>query len=214
MSARAGPDASTTDRAARSGDDPRVTTSQILFLTGVLCGVFFAGVCLYSQRIYGTFGRRWWTVPGWLLVGSVAFGALAFFIDSGVAEKTLFEDEVPGSTAVVPAVLEWDIPVEHPGAVHELGVYPNADRDADTPADVHVQLVDPVGRVLIDQAETLEPRCDSDHFCDWDGYDAEFTPATGGDLRLTVTVLTPDVPTVHVRVGDEQKTDGHRISGY
>jgi hypothetical protein len=35
-----------------------------------------------------------------------------------------------------------------------------------------------------------------------------------GNLQLTVTVLTPDVPTVHVRMGDEEKTDGQRIPGY
>jgi hypothetical protein len=192
-----------------------VTTSQILFLTGLLCGAFFAGVAVYAQARQGApFGRRYWTVPAWLLLGGVAFGAAAFLLDSGVAEKTLFEAEVPGSTDATPAVLEWDIPVEHPGALHELGVYPNSDRDVDAPADVRVQLVDPVGRVLIDRTEALQPRCDTNHFCDWDGYSAEFTPAAGGDLRLTVTVLTPDVPTVHVRVGDEQKTDGHRIPGY
>jgi hypothetical protein len=200
-----------------------VTTSQILFLTGLLCGVLFAGCAVYEQQRRGApLGRRYWTVPTWILLGGAAFGAAAFLLDSGVAEKTLFEAEVPGSEASVPAVLQWDIPVEHPGALHELGVYPSSDRDVDAPADVHVQLVDPVGRVLIDRTEALEPRCDSNHFCDWDGYSAEFTPAAGsdclpaacGDLRLTVTVLTPDVPTVHVRVGDEQKSDGHRIPGY
>jgi hypothetical protein len=201
-------------RRVGSGDALPVTTSQILFLTGLLCGVFFAGVCLWAQRTHGSFGRRWWTVPGWILLGGAAFGAAAFLIDSGVAEKTLFEAEVPGSTVAVPAVLEWEIPVEHPGALHELGVYPNSDRDVDTPAAVHVQLADPVGRVLIDRTEELEPRCDDSHICDWDGYSSEFRPGAGGDLRLTVTVLTPDVPTVHVRVGDEEKTDGRRIPGY
>lgn len=190
-----------------------MTTSQILFLTGVLCGVLFAVVCLHAQRTHGPFGRRWWSVPAWLLVGCTAFGAMAFLIDSGVAERTLFEAEVPGTAATAPAVLEWDIAVEHPGARHALGVYPDADRNVHTPADVRVQLVDAVGRVLIDRTEVLEPRCD-DYGCDWDGYDDEFFPAVGGDLRLTVTVLTPDVPTVHVRVGDDDKTDGHRIPGY
>jgi hypothetical protein len=201
-------------RPARSGDDPAVTTSQILFLTGVLCGVFFAGVAVYAQVRQGApFGRRYRTVPSWLLLGGAAFGAAAFLLDSGVAEQTLFEAEVPVAAAP-PAVLEWDIPVEHPGAGHELGVYPNSDRDVDAPADVRVQLVDDLGRVLIDRTAELQPRCDTNGFCDWDGYSAAFTPAAGGDLRLTVTVLTPDVPTLHVRVGDEQKTDGHRIPGY
>jgi len=39
-------------------------------------------------------------------------------------------------------------------------------------------------------------------------------PPADGELRLTVTLLTPDVPTVHVWLGDEEKTDGQRIPGY
>ena len=193
-----------------------MTTSQILFLTGLLCGVFFAGVALYGQwKLRTSFGRRYWTVPTWLLLGGVAFGAMAFLIDSGVAEKTLFEAEVAGSAAAVPAVLAWDVRVEHPGALHELGVYPNSNANVETPADVRVQLVDPVGRVLLDEQRTLEPRCDGkDWDCTWDSYSAEFTPEAGGEMRLTITLLTPDVPTVHVWLGDEEKTDGQRIPGY
>ena len=111
-------------------------------------------------------------------------------------------------------MLEWEIPVEHPGAGHSLGVYPNSDRNVDTPADVRVQLVDELGRVLVDDERTLEPRCEDDWNCNWDGYSRDFTPPTGGELRLTVTVLTPDVPTVHVWLGDDEKTDGQRIPGY
>ena len=70
--------------------------------------------------------------------------------------------------------------------------------------------------MLVDDERTpLEPRCDDKSWnCTWDSYSRGFTPATGGDLRLTVTLLTPDVPTVHVWVGDEEKTDGQRIPGY
>ena len=140
---------------------------------------------------------------------------MAYLLDSGVAEKTLFEAEVPGSGAAVPSVLEWEIPVEHPGAGHVLGVYLNSDRNVETPADVRVQLSDAVGRVLIDDERTLEPRCSDDRWnCTWNSYSREFTPPMGGELRLTVTLLTADVPTVHVRVGDEEKTDGQRIPGY
>lgn len=31
---------------------------------------------------------------------------------------------------------------------------------------------------------------------------------------MVVTVLTPDVPVLHVYVGDPEKTDGERIPGY
>ena len=102
--------------------------------------------------------------------------------------------EVPGSGVAVPSVLEWEIPVEHPGAGHELGVYLNSDRNVETPADVRVQLGDSLGRVLIDDERTLEPRCDGKSWdCTWDGYSREFTPPADGELRLTVTLLTPDV---------------------
>lgn len=193
-----------------------MTTSQILFLTGVLCGVLFAACAVIPQLRGGTPLRRvQWTLPAVILGFCTAFGGLAFLIDSGVAERTLFEVEVPGSQAVVPEMMEWDVAVEHPGALHELGVYLNSEANVDTPADLRVQLVDPVGRVLLDDERTLEPRCEGrDWNCDWDSYTAEFTPPVHGDMRLTVTLLTPDVPTLHVRVGDEDKTDGRRIPGY
>ncbi len=193
-----------------------MTTSQILFLTGVLFGAFFAALVVWVQ-VRGE--ARWrdvsWGLPVGLLAFGTAFGGMAFLIDSGVAEKTLFEAEVPGSAARVPAVLRWEVPVEHPGAAHELGVYPNSDADVERPADVRVQLVDALGRVLVDDERTLAPRCDGKSWnCTWDSYRTEFTPPVGGDLRLTVTLLTPDVPTVHVWMGDEQKTDGRRLPGY
>jgi hypothetical protein len=193
-----------------------VTTSQILFLTGVLCGAFFAALTVAVQ-VRGP-GRwrdvSWKAVAGFLAFGT-AFGGLSFLIDSGVAEETLFEAKVPGSGPSTPAVLQWEIPVEHPGALHELGVYPGADHNVETPADVRVQLVDPLGRVLLDEERTLEPRCDGKGWdCTWDSYSAEFVPPVDGEMQLTVTLLTPDVPTVHVRMGDEEKTDGQRIPGY
>jgi hypothetical protein len=193
-----------------------VTTSQILFLTGLLCGAFFAALAVGAQAL-GPGGWREvrWGLPVGLLAFGAAFGGLAFLLDSGVAEKTLFEVEVPGSASDVPAVLRWEVPVEHPGATHELGVYPNSDGNVDTPADLRVQLVDPLGRVLLDEERTLEPRCDGKSWdCTWDSYSAEFTPPSPGSLRLTVTLLTPDVPAVHVWMGDEQKTDGRRLPGY
>ena len=164
-------------------------------------------------------GGRWRDVRWWLPAGILAFGAvfggMAFLLDSGVAGKTLFEAEVPGSGAAVPSVLAWEIPVEHPGAGHELGVYLNSDRNVETAADVRVQLGDSLGRVLIDDERTLEPRCDGKSWdCTWDSYSVEFTPPVDGTLQLTVTLLTPDVPTVHVWLGDEEKTDGQRIPGY
>ena len=203
-------------RSPPASDDRAVTTSLILFLTAVACGVLFAGCAVVAERRSGTPWRRvHWSLTAVIMGFCTAFGGMGFLIDSGVAGETLFEAEVPGSQEVVPEVLEWNIPVEHPGAMHRLGVYPKSDGNVDTPADVRVELVDPLGRVLIDDELTLEPYCGGKGWnCTWDSYSAEFAPPLQGDLRLTVTLLTPDVPTVHVRMADEDKTDGERIPGY
>lgn len=195
-----------------------MTTSQILFLTGVLCGVLFAGCAVHAQRQRGApLARRFWTVPAWILVSGTAFGALFFVLDSGVAEKTLYETEVTGSGADTPSVVRFEVPVEHPGAVHELLVDPRNDGvDVHDPVDVAVRVTDPSGQVLVDEREMLDARCEDgtgDH-CTWDSWSTDITPAAAGSYALTVTLRTPDVPVVHVWVGDDEKTDGHRIDDY
>jgi hypothetical protein len=111
--------------------------------------------------------------------------------------------------------LRFDVAVEHPGARHDLLVAPKSESDVDSPAQVRVQLLDPGGQPLIEESRTLEPRCaDTPAVCTWDSYGAEFTPFTPGVHRLVVTLDTPDVPVLHVRVGDDQKTDGVRAPGY
>jgi hypothetical protein len=85
----------------------------------------------------------------------------------------------------------------------------------DNSAQVRVQLLDPGGQPLLEEPRTLEPRCeDTPAVCTWDSYSAEFTPFAPGVHRLVVALDTPDVPVLHVRVGDEQKTDGVRPPGY
>jgi hypothetical protein len=83
---------------------------------------------------------------------------------------------------------------------------------------VAVRLTDPAGAVMVDERRTLDTRDDSTsptvtHRV-WDDWDREITPTQAGDYLLTVTVLSPHVPQVHVWVGDDEKTDGHRIAGY
>ena len=197
-----------------------MTTSQILFLTGVLCGVLFAGCAVVGQLRQGEpFAQSYWTVPVWAFVLCTGFGGLAFLLDSGVAEKTLFEAQVDGTGDAAPAVLTFTVPVEHPGARHSFDVNPRDDEGSvDDPIDVAVRLTDPSGAVLVDERQHLDTRDDStssgiSHRV-WDSWDRDITPATAGDHVLTVTVLSPGVPEVHVWVGDEQKTDGHRIDGY
>ena len=198
-----------------------MTTSQILFLTGLLCGVLFAGCAVYHQ--VANMRLPWravhWGVPAGCLVFGAAFGGMAYFLDSGVAEKTLFEAQVSGTGDVAPSVLTFTVPVEHPGVRHAFDVNPRDDGGSvDDPIDVAVRLTDPSGAVVVDERETLEPRDDSTssgitHLV-WDSWDGEVTPTQAGDYLLTVTVLSPHVPEVHVWVGDDEKTDGHRIDGY
>ena len=193
-----------------------MSTSTLLFLVAAACGVLFGGLAVYQQMRDGVPLRAVrWTVPVVFLVFCCAFGGLAYLLDSGVAGKTLYEIDAEGSAATVPAAIEFDFTVEHPGALHDLLVDPKSESEVEAPADVQVQLVDPGGQVLIDESRTLEPRCDPEPaLCTWDSYSAEFTPAVAGGHRLIVTLLTPDVPVLHVRVGDEQKTDGVRAPGY
>jgi hypothetical protein len=66
--------------------------------------------------------------------------------------------------------------------------------------------------VLLDRTETLVPRCDD--FCEWDALSASYTPTAPGGVTMIVTVNTPDVPELHIYVGDPEKTDGKRIPGY
>jgi hypothetical protein len=154
-----------------------------------------------------------------LAVGLVVFVVGAFAINGGVADRTLFEAQVDGTGDTAPAVLTFTVPVEHPGARHEFDVNPRDDGGSvDDPIDVGVRLVDPAGVVLVDEQCTLDPRDDSSSSSVshrvWDSWDRELTPTRTGDHLLTVTLHSPHVPQVHVWVGDEQKTDGHRIPGY
>ena len=193
-----------------------MSTSTILFLSAAGCGLLFGVLAVYAQVREGiALGAVRWTAPVVLWVGCTAFGGLAYLIDSGLAATTLYEIDADGSGPDVPEAIAFDIPVEHPGALHDVLVAPKTDGEVTVPAQVRVQLRDPAGQLLVDESRTLEPRCeDPPTLCTWDGYSAEFTPATAGTHELIVTLDTPDVPVLHVRVGDEDKTDGQRAPGY
>jgi hypothetical protein len=154
-------------------------------------------------------------------------GALGFCALLGVGgyslpngeEETLFEvvaEGSPGARAGDPApVREFDVLVEHPGVEHTMTV----DLPRESPGgsfhsgELHVRLDDPAGRPLAEQYGHLGVDCHS-RGCDRDSLGLVFTPATAGPHRLVLTVLTPDVPLVHVHIGDPEKTDGVRAPGY
>jgi hypothetical protein len=199
-----------------------VSTSVLLLVVLVGCGVGFAALAVYAQA-RGPGGLRdvSWGVPIGILVVCGLFGVGAYRLDSGIARTTLFEVDAQGSLGVPVGasapVREYDVLVEHPGVEHELFVSPtlgDSGGEADGAVELHVQLVDPAGRVLVDQPLLLEPECRRTSGCGWQDWTAPFTPTTAAAHRLAVTVVTVDVPAVHLLVTDPEKTDGERAPGY
>jgi hypothetical protein len=191
-----------------------VDTSLLLFVVAAGCGLLFAVLAVYAQAgRSGLRGVRWRT-PAVILVLCAAFGCLAFVLDSGNAATTLYEIDAQGPGDAVPDATEYDFVVEHPGAVHDLLVDPRG-APVDHPLDVRVELRDPNGAVALDEAQTLDPRCDQSTVgCTWDSWSRTFVPPVAGPYRMVVTIGARGVDDVHVRVGDPQKTDGHRAPGY
>jgi hypothetical protein len=151
-----------------------------------------------------------------ILVCCCAFGGLAYLLDSGVARTTLYEIDAEGSAAEVPASIEFDVAVEHPGARHDLLVAPKRESDVDSPAPVRGAAArsrrSAAARGVEDARAALRGHPRGVHLGQLQR--AEFTPVAPGVHRLIVTLDTPDVPVLHVRIGDEQKTDGVRAPGY
>ena len=188
-------------------------TSTILFLSALGCGVLFAGCAVLAQSADKTVALwKRWALPAGILAFCTAFGALAYLIDDSNADTTLYEIEAEGSGDEVPVAIRFDIPVEHAGAEHQLLVAPLSEASVTEPAQLQVRVTDPTGAVLLDRPVTLDLRCEE--FCEWDALTERFTPTALGGLTMDVTVLTPDVPVLHVWVGDPLKTDGERAPGY
>jgi hypothetical protein len=199
-----------------------VSTGVLLLCTGIGCGVVLAALAAYGIVREGTARRlRKWVTPLGVLLFGVLVGAGALWIDGGAARTTLFEVDAEGSLGVRPTdpaapVRVFDLPVEHAGVEHELLVDPitvDALDEAEHPVALHVRLDDPQGRPLVDEQLRFDEACDRSG-CGWRGWTADFTPSTAEVHRLTMVVLTVDVPAVHVRVQDPEKTDGVRAPGY
>ncbi|MCO1657000.1 hypothetical protein [Pseudonocardia humida] len=190
-------------------------TSTIIFLSAFGCGLLFAGCAVLGQWAQkGVPLWKRWVTPIAVLVFCAGFGALGYLIDDGNADTTLFEIEAEGPGAQVPAEVGFDIAVEHAGTEHELLVAPEPTTASPDPAQLRVQVTDAAGRVLLDEPVALDTRCPEVAFCEWYAFSGRFTPAESGEHRLVVTVLTPEVSLLHVRVGDPLKTDGERAPGY
>lgn len=191
-----------------------MSTSTIIFLSAVASGVLFGALAVYEQARRMPWSDVRWKVPVWLLVGATAMGGLFYLIDSGVAEQTLYETVAEGPGAGVPTTTSFPFVVEHPTATHDLLVAPESSEKVVTPIRVAVRLTGPDGRALVDEQRLLDVRCPSDEPCEWYTFSKDLVPGRAGPYALDVTVMDPGVTSLHVRVGDADKTDGERIPGY
>ncbi|WP_214407468.1 hypothetical protein [Pseudonocardia lacus] len=190
-------------------------TSTIIFLSAFGCGLLFAGCAVLAQSADKTIARwKRWALPAGILAFCTAFGGLAYLIDDGNADTTLYEIEAEGPGAGVPAAVEFAVGVEHAGAEHDLLVAPDPEASADEPLQLQVRVTGPSGAVVLDEPAALDTRCPDVVVCEWHPYNGRFTPAEPGEHTLVVTVLDPGVEVLHVRVGDPLKTDGERAPGY
>jgi hypothetical protein len=197
-----------------------VSTSVLLFGIGAGFGLLLAGLMVWAQVRSGGWGSVQWGMAAGLLGFGLLFGAGAYLLDSDLAETTLFEVDAPGSVGVAvgdpPPVRTYVVVVEHPGVEHELLVAPLIDlADAPGPAELHVRLDDGAGRPLLDEPLVLAVDCSGRSFyCTWASWTGSFVPQAATVHRLRVTVRTVEVPEVHLRIEDPEKTDGVRAPGY
>lgn len=154
-------------------------------------------------------------------LGGLAAGWFIYSTDSTMRRQTLFEAMAEGSTGVAVGaeapVRRLTFDVEHPGTEHTLMVAPSMPppHSPGGPVDVETRLFDPQGKLLVEDARTYQVRGSGRNSRpDWEAASFPFTPAQAGTHTLELTLLTVDIPRVHLRVEDPLKTDGQRIPGY
>ncbi len=193
-------------------------------------GIFGIAVVLVVLAWIFLRRRNWWSRRDdrkltLVVAVFVVMGFGAYWIDSGQARTTLFEVLAEGSEGATPGVdaaplREFDVLIEHPGVEHTLNVNPTFGpglgiRGAEYPVEVGFQLAAPTGQLLVDEQVVLfDVDCSGRGRCGWDSWSRTFVPASTGPHRLTVVIITVDVPYVKVRIEDPEKTDGRRAPGY
>lgn len=202
---------------------PGVSTSVLLFLSllgvGVLIG---AAPIVVALRAGDGFREAPWGLAAGVVVFCALFGWGAYALNSVNARTTLFEVVAEGSRGVrlddpAAPVRFFDVVVEHPGVEHTVLVDPVVEtevtEDAGAPVELIVRLDGPGGQSYIDEWLYHEVECRRSS-CSWEPWYGAFTPVSTGVHRLAVTVVTVEVPKVHVRVEDPEKSDGVRAPGY
>ena len=187
-------------------------------LAGVTLGAFLlfaAGGWWVARRMKDRRQRRTTHLKvGFLVVMGVSLAAFAFWIDSQQRRTTLYEVILDGTSAK-DAILQVEFNVEHANVEHDLLIGPmfrppTLER-ADYEVRLAVTLAQADGTVILSDEYTFQPRTQD---TSWQAEYLHFTPQTTGQHILTLNLLTPNIPAVHVRVADPLKTDGKRAPGY
>ena len=186
-----------------------------------------AGVTLATFLLFAAGG--WWVARrmkyrrqrqtthlkiGFLVVMGVSLAVFAFWTDSHQRRTTLLEVILDGTSAK-DAMLQVEFNVEHANVEHDLLIGPMFRPPSTSRANNEVRLAATLaqqdGKVLLSDEYTFTPRA---HDTSWHAEYLHFTPDTTGRHTLTLDLLTPTIPSVHVRVADPLKTDGKRAPGY
>jgi hypothetical protein len=193
-------------------------------LAAVTLGVFLlaaGGGWLVARKAANRRERRSIYVKSLFLAAcGVALSAFAFHADGQLRRTTLHEviiDGAPsGEFSDEEAVLSFiEFSVEHAGVEHDLMIGPMYRPPTMQRADFEVRILAMLATG--DEPAFLEEVLDfapNPRKKDWQAAYLKFTPATSGPHTLGLRLLTPDIPAIHIRVGDPLKTDGRRIAGY
>lgn len=189
----------------------------------VTLGVFLlaaGGAWLVARRTPRRRQRRTIQWKMWFLVAcGVVLGWYAFWADSGLRKTTLHEvilDGAPAGGSVDGEVAHRiTFSVEHPDVEHDLMIGPMFRPPTLQRADYEIRLEATVSREnrppLLYEELTFLPRTQDNN---WSPAYLHFTPKKTGPHTLTLLLRTPNIPAIHIRVGDPLKTDGERIAGY
>jgi hypothetical protein len=188
----------------------------LLSICVALFGIGIGGLMLRQDS-----GRKGQIVGTLFAIAGILAGWWIYSTDRQMRRETLFEVMAEGSEGAkvgAPAPLRTlEFNVKHPGVGHTLMVSPSSYMASSPSGEVELsfQLLDPEGKELLQNKRTYAVRSGTrGSKADWEAAYFPFTPAQAGKHTLALTILTVDVPHVHVRVVDPENTDGVRIPGF
>jgi|GEM_PF-2997347 hypothetical protein len=148
----------------------------------------------------------------------IALSAFAFWTDRGLRQSTLHEVILDGASNDAfsdgDTVRVIEFAVEHPGVEHKLSIGPMHRTPTMRRSSGELQMDAELSHgdsILLSERLTFSPQFRDTR---WRAEYRPFTPTAPGRHTLTLQLLTPDIPAIHVRIADPLKTDGKRISGY